>query len=297
TENVLLSHHKGGKLEYDTIQGWNVFLLPDNLSFYEDMTYEDIDKAKARNGGKYPQGVYKGTFNLDNTADTFLNFETWGKGLVYLNGHALGRIWNIGPQQTLYAPGSMLRNGSNEILIFDLCGPSEVCVEGLPEPVLDKLQIDDNQNEMFSKEEDTVSYTLIAEGDFDDDVSGWRHSEFPVSPAVRFICIEGVEGVDDSEVASIAEIELLDENGNKIEREKWRVLWCDSADMKSGNHGADKIFDLQESTYWQSEPGKMYPHRIYLDLGEEYSLSGIEYLPSGIGVSYTPIKKFKIYGK
>ena len=38
---------------------------------------------------------------LKRTGDTFLNMEQFGKGQVYVNGHAIGRFWSIGPQQTL----------------------------------------------------------------------------------------------------------------------------------------------------------------------------------------------------
>ena len=64
-------------------------------------------------------GYHRGYFTLKKVGDTFLNFETWGKGQVYVNGHAMGRIWSIGPQQTLYVPGCWLKKGKNEIIVFD----------------------------------------------------------------------------------------------------------------------------------------------------------------------------------
>lgn len=30
--------------------------------------------------------------------------EPWGKDMVWVNGHAMGRFWEIGPQQTLFMP-------------------------------------------------------------------------------------------------------------------------------------------------------------------------------------------------
>lgn len=35
---------------------------------------------------------YRATFTLDKVADTFLNMESWGKGMVWVNGHAMGRF-------------------------------------------------------------------------------------------------------------------------------------------------------------------------------------------------------------
>jgi beta-galactosidase len=44
----------------------------------------------------------------------------WKKGVVWINGHNLGRYWEIGPQKKLYCPAPWLKIGKNEIVIFDL---------------------------------------------------------------------------------------------------------------------------------------------------------------------------------
>ncbi|RYF63578.1 MAG: beta-galactosidase, partial [Cytophagaceae bacterium] len=62
---------------------------------------------------------YTATFNVKQAGDTFLDMQGWGKGIVYVNGHHLGRFWNVGPQQTLYVPGCWLKSGANTILVFD----------------------------------------------------------------------------------------------------------------------------------------------------------------------------------
>ena len=40
--------------------------------------------------------------------------------MVYVNGHNLGRYWNIGPQQKIFCPAQWLKKGNNEIIVFDL---------------------------------------------------------------------------------------------------------------------------------------------------------------------------------
>ena len=37
-----------------------------------------------------------------------------------VNGHNLGRYWNIGPQKRFYCPASFLRKGNNEMIVLDL---------------------------------------------------------------------------------------------------------------------------------------------------------------------------------
>ena len=70
--------------------------------------------------GNRPGGVFKGVFTLDTVADTFLNMSKYQKGYVWVNGHNLGRYWNIGPQYLLYCPAPWLKKGRNEIVVLDL---------------------------------------------------------------------------------------------------------------------------------------------------------------------------------
>ena len=63
--------------------------------------------------------LYKGTFALSKVADTYFDMRPFGKGFVFLNGHNLGKYWQIGPQQTLYIPASWLKKGKNEVVVFD----------------------------------------------------------------------------------------------------------------------------------------------------------------------------------
>jgi beta-galactosidase len=54
--------------------------------------------------------------------DTFIDTHKVTKGIAFLNAQPLGRFWSVGPQFTLYAPGSWLKQGSNEVVVFDLQG-------------------------------------------------------------------------------------------------------------------------------------------------------------------------------
>jgi len=80
---------------------------------------------------------YRAHFTLNRTGDTFLDIRSLGKGALWINGHPIGRFWNIGPQQTLYVPGPWLRKGSNEIIVFDLAPWQQTPkLSGLAEPIL-----------------------------------------------------------------------------------------------------------------------------------------------------------------
>lgn len=97
-----------------TLMNWETFLLPMDPAFVTKAAQPDrgIDTRKGQ--------FFKGQFSLSQTGDTYFDMSRYSKGILYINGHNLGRYWNIGPQQRLYCPASWLKKGENEIIIFDL---------------------------------------------------------------------------------------------------------------------------------------------------------------------------------
>lgn len=86
--------------------------------------------------------LYEGRFVLEDTGDTFLDMSGWGKGIVFVNGHNLGRFWSVGPQQTLYLPGVWLNEGENRIVIFEqLNDVRHTELDAVKSPVLDELRL------------------------------------------------------------------------------------------------------------------------------------------------------------
>lgn len=96
-----------------TLMNWDVYNLPMDHKFIYAM------RSSGRNIDK-PGIFFKGNFTLVSGLDTFFDLSNYTKGIVWVNGHNLGRYWNIGPQQRLYCPASWLRRGMNEIIVFDL---------------------------------------------------------------------------------------------------------------------------------------------------------------------------------
>ena len=97
-----------------TLMNWETFLLPMDGKFVTQATSQDrgMDDRK---------GIFfKGNFALPETGDTYFDMSSYSKGIVYINGHNLGRYWSIGPQQHLYCPAGWLNKGNNELIVFDL---------------------------------------------------------------------------------------------------------------------------------------------------------------------------------
>ena len=69
-----------------------------------------------------PVGIpsfYRGTFNVDEVADTYFNPTGLNKGSVFINGFNIGRYWVKKPQLTLFVPAEILVKGENEIIVFE----------------------------------------------------------------------------------------------------------------------------------------------------------------------------------
>lgn len=112
-----------GHYHYD----WGIYSLPlDNL--------EKLDFLAG-----YQQGTpsfYRFEFQVDEIGDTFLDFTGWGKGCAFINGFNLGRFWEIGPQKRLYIPGPLLKQGKNEIIMFETDGKVSDTIQLKGEPDL-----------------------------------------------------------------------------------------------------------------------------------------------------------------
>ncbi len=261
----------------------NTMYLPGKRTFAQEAT-DIIDKP----------GYYRGYFNLKKVGDTFLDFETWGKGQVYVNGHAMGRIWSIGPQQTLYIPGCWLKKGQNEIIVLDVVGPSEKSVWGQTEPELNKLQLEkSNKHNNIGDKPDLNSMTPVAKGAFKSG-NGWQTVKFGQATKGRYLAIESTSLHNGTDVAAIAELYVQGTNGKRLSREPWTTKYADSED-ENGNHTGDKVYDLQESTYWQTVKGSGFPHLLVIDLGSVQTISALEYLPRAEQGAPGSIKDYKIF--
>ncbi len=297
TDKVTLSSEKDGYTYDCELKDWTVYNLPDELSFYESMTFEPLANQKADNAGRLPAGLYRSTFKVNKPADTFINMESWGKGFVYVNGHALGRFWEIGPQQTLYMPGCWLKKGDNEIVVLDVVGPKQAKAEGLKAHIIDKLQ----QPKPLTHRAEGQTLNLngekpVAQGAFKPG-NGWQKIDFAAPVKGRFVALEFLNAIDGGNNAAIAEFYLLDADGNRLSREPWTVIYADAEDVTDGNRAADKIYDLQESTFWSTGSEAPYPHSLVIDLGAKHNISGMEYLPRMEAEVPGAIKDYKVYVK
>ena len=134
-----ISHNRKGIIapvllnDFEITGGWEMYKMPMN----------ECPSVKAGTVKEGRPVMYESDFKLNKTADTFLDMSAWGKGIVFVNGHNLGRYWQVGPQQTLYVPGCWLKKGGNKIVIFEqLNEKAQTEITFTDKPILEQVVLD-----------------------------------------------------------------------------------------------------------------------------------------------------------
>ncbi|KAK3586161.1 hypothetical protein CHS0354_017267 [Potamilus streckersoni] len=105
-------------LNGNTLKNWTIFPLEMKQNLLQGALESKAWKSNKPNADS--PTLCTATLHLsEKPKDTFLKLPGWIKGTVYVNNFNLGRYWTIGPQQTLYVPGPILKKGNNTILVFE----------------------------------------------------------------------------------------------------------------------------------------------------------------------------------
>ena len=107
--------------------GWEMLCLP----------MEDLSALRWTETAEGPMFL-RGRLDIpEPPRDTFLRLDGFTKGFVLINGFNIGRFYNpAGPQQTLYIPAPLLKEGENEIIVFESDGFDDPVVEFVDTPEL-----------------------------------------------------------------------------------------------------------------------------------------------------------------
>jgi len=290
TESVQLDAGQGAV----ELTGWTVFSLPFDDSYLAGLKYAAVDRPSAA------PAVYRAAFELTETGDTYLDTRSWIKGMVWVNGHNLGRYWNIGPQQTLYVPSCWLKKGQNEILVLDILGGAEkLAVAGLDAPILDQVRPDPFNPVKPRPQGEALKLGDIKPihvGSFPPGNEGQKVTlDKPASG--RYLCIEALNSHSNDAYTTCAELNVLDGRGNEIPRTAMSVVYADSEETQGDDGAASNVLDLQSTSFWHTEwqeKQPRHPHHLVIDLGAERAVSAIRYLPRQENPNGR-IKDFRIY--
>ncbi len=279
------------------LRDWDVFCLPlDDAQLSQLRFSTEHDAAPGSNA----PGFWRATFSLERSGDTFFDVRSWGKGVLWVNGHCLGRFWNIGPTQTMFCPGVWLREGENEAVVLDFLGPQKPELRGLISPVLDELrpELDFSSPGRASGNFEANALELVAEGAFDAEVR-WQEIAFSTPVTGRFLCLESLSAHDDGPFAAVAELAVRDERGELLSKRDWKVVWTDSEEVVDADCMAENAFNGQAASAWHtawSQEKPAHPHHLVLDLGATHTLCALRYLPrAGQANTTGRIKDFRLY--
>jgi len=263
------------KLNTAVLSDWKIYRLP--------LDRKMLGKLKWKHQPATGPAFWRGTFTLEEPGDTFLDLHNWGKGDLWVNGHCLGRYWNIGPTQTAYLPGCWLHAGQNEIVILDLLGPTQPVVAGLDQPVLDELrpELDFAKAHRPNVRLHLDGVVPAIKGSF---ASGADPQTVKLDAPVsgRFFCLKSLNAHDGKPYAAVAELDLLDTAGNIIPHDGWTIAYVDSEERNGEDGSAENAIDGQTANFWHTEwknNSPDHPHYLILNLGQTREISGFRYVP------------------
>lgn len=279
------------------LRGWQIFRLPLDQPMLGTLRYQPASEQERTSPAP---AFWRATVKVEQPGDCFLDMRPWDKGFVWVNGHNLGRYWNIGPQQTMYVPAPWLKAGDNEIVVLDLIGPANPVIAALDQPILDQLrpQLDFAQSRRRAV---TLRADFGAPAHTDSFVAGPDLQEVSFARAVRgrYFCLEALSAQDGGPFASVAEIALLDDSGRPLSAEAWTIAYVDSEEREQGDGTAENAIDGQTANAWRTQWGAAqpgYPHRLIIDLAEPRTIGGFRYTPrQGPADTTGRIKDYRVF--
>lgn len=106
-----------------TLMNWEIFSLP--------MTEKYISGLQTNVENQHDGVFFTGKFDIEKPADTYLDMSNYDKGLVWVNGHNLGRYWKVGPQKRLFCPASFILKGENKVIVLDILTSLPKTISGM----------------------------------------------------------------------------------------------------------------------------------------------------------------------
>lgn len=109
------------------MSGWDIYSIP--LESVPPVGSSRPNVAPTKTSLGQTPLFYGARINLSQYApcndpaamDTYIAIPRGVKGQVFVNGFNLGRYWLVGPQQSFYLPGTLLKcNEPNEIVFLEI---------------------------------------------------------------------------------------------------------------------------------------------------------------------------------
>ncbi|MCV2367251.1 beta-galactosidase [Roseateles oligotrophus] len=274
------------------------------LDFDADATLPPLNWQPQSKGRAQSPAFWRGHFKVERSGDSFLDLSNWGQGLVWVNGHCLGRFWSIGPTQTMYLPGPWMRTGRNEVVVLDLTGPDVPQLAGLSTPILDRLRPErDLPRPARTGRAQLDGVRPLHQGEFAAG-AGRQDIVFARPVSGRQFCLEALSAFDGKPFAAVGELALLDSQGRVLNQSNWTIAFVSSEELEKEDGSVLNAINGQASDHWHSAYGgngdeaaaAAYPHRLIIDLGRDELVAGLRYTPrQGADGVTGRIQRYRLY--
>ncbi|KAI1857182.1 uncharacterized protein JN550_013419 [Neoarthrinium moseri] len=143
--NYLQDPWKGVKgdisIDGSILSGWNMYPLQLDSVPVQRCSNTSVGNKSLSDLPRFFHGSFIGpstSHNSSMTLDTFITVPNGIKGNVWVNNFHLGRYWLVGPQQSLYLPGTVVKpDETNDVVILELepwqMNSTSMVVYGSPE--------------------------------------------------------------------------------------------------------------------------------------------------------------------
>jgi YVTN family beta-propeller protein len=157
--------------------------------------------------------------------------------------------------------------------------PSTGLIQGVPTTPGSQL-VEVSVSDGVQTVSNSFGWKIIASGDFGNGTA-------------QFVKLEAVTEWNGQNIASAAELNLLDASGSALSRNGWTVV-ADTAQLPE--YGADRAIDGNANSFWHTQfaSAAPMPHSLQLDLGAPTALTGLRYLPRQDG-SNGSIRQYRVY--
>jgi beta-galactosidase len=119
-------------LDNKPLTDWAIYSMP----LDEPPAAQATDKTPSPESLAAAPAFYEGTFNLPETGETYLDLSNYHFGVVWVNGHNLGRYWDVGDCRAMYLPSSWQKQGENQITVLELgTPPAKPSIKGVKDMI------------------------------------------------------------------------------------------------------------------------------------------------------------------
>lgn len=262
--------------------GWRIYPIPTD---YATAAGREFSTDAVPVGPAF----YRGSFNIEQPGNTYLDLSAWDTGILYLNGKEAGRY---SPEANSVAiEASALRPGANEVILLDVSGAAgKPVLQAYASPRSAGYTVGGKRVTMNNAPAGLDAELIVAEGAF---TPGKAEIEVALGRPVnsRYVAVELLDGPASGE-AALAEVRLIGPGIHSQNRDRW-VAGTMTADDNAPANTPDKAIDMDSATFWRSAPGKGYPHALLIDMGENNSITSVTLVPAA-GTNARP-GKYRIY--